>query len=176
MTTFILLLLMLGALVILVVMLTEMIVFVRTRVPFVPTNQVDLLELAKKLPIISTDYVYDLGSGNGKVVFTIEKASGARVKGFQLGGWTQWYAKLKKFFTRSKAELVSGNFFNHHWGEATVIYGYLYPHLMENIGTKALEDCKPGTKILARDFPIPNLPLYEEWKTPSGHTMRLYVI
>jgi hypothetical protein len=176
MTILILIILLLGALLILVMVITEMTAFLRSRVPFVPTSRVDLLEISHRLPITKSDYVYDLGSGNGKVVFTIEQVTGARTKGFQYGGWTQWYAQLKKIITKSKSELISDNFFNHSWAEATVVYGYLYPHLMRSVGEKALADCKPGTKIVARDFPIPNLPLYEEWETASGHTMRLYII
>ncbi len=176
METFVLSLLLIGSLLILVMMFTEMVAFVRSRVPFVPTTRADVLDLAKRLPITDQDYVFDLGSGNGKVVFLIEQATGARVKGIQYGGWTQWYAKLKKIFTRSKAELVNGNFFNHPWHEATIIYGYLYPPLMPHIGVKAQEECRPGTKIVVRDFYIPYLELKEEWQTPTGHNMYLYVI
>lgn len=159
----------------LVVVFTEMVVYVSTHVPFVPTAQTDIVEIIGKVPITAADYVYDLGSGNGKVVFAIEQATGARVKGFQLRGWTHWYAKFKKTFTGSKAELVGGNFFDHNWGDATVVYTYLFPFLMKDVGSKVLAECQPGTKVVSRDFVIPNLPLYEEWQTPSGHTMRLYV-
>ncbi len=161
---------------ILLVMLTEMFVFIRTRVPFVPSPTKDIKDLVQRLPITAHDYVYDLGSGNGKVVFAIEQLSGARVKGFQLAGWTHWYAKVRKHVTRSKAELVGDNFFKHHWGDATVVYAYLYPFLMADIGAKAMVECNPGTRIVARDFKIPNLTLHETWETSHGHEMFVYKI
>lgn len=176
MVTIISFLLLAGSLLIVVIMVTEMIAFVRSRVPFVPTTKVDVLDLVQRLPITNQDYVFDLGSGNGKVVFLIEQASGARVKGIQYGGWTQWYAKLKKLFTKSKAELINGNFHNYPWAEATVIYGYLYPPLMRAIGEKILAECKPGTRVVVRDFPIPNLEMADMWMTPSGHSMHLYIV
>lgn len=158
------------------VIFTEMLVFIRTRVPFVPSPRHDIVRMVKELPISKDDYVYDLGSGNGKVVFAIEELSGARVKGFQLNGWTHWYAVLKKSFRRSNAELVGSNFFKHDWKDATVIYAYLYPFLMRDIGEKALADCRPGTKVIARDFSIPNLTLTSHWDTGGGHELFIYTI
>ncbi len=108
-------------------MVTEMIVFVMTRVPFVPSPQKDIVELVKRLPISKQDYVYDLGSGNGKVVFAIERLSGARVKGFQLAGWTHWYAQVRKFVVRSDSELVGGNFLNIIGGKLQ-LYMLIYIH------------------------------------------------
>lgn len=176
MLTIFLFIAMLFSLLILVVVVTEMLVFVKTHVPFVPSPEQDIHLLVKRLPVTETDFVFDLGSGNGKVVFTIEKLSGARVKGFQLRGWTHWYAQLRKKWMRSNAELVGGDFFKHHWGEATIVYAYLYPFLMHSIGEKAMADCKPGTRIIARDFPIPNLNLVEYWDLGKGHEMFIYQV
>ena len=53
---------------------------------------------------------------------------------------------------------------------------YLYPFLMSFIEQKALRECKQGTKIVARDFPLPNLRYKDKWQTPSGHTLYLYLI
>lgn len=157
-------------------MVTELIVFILTRVPFVPTSKADLEDMIVKVGIQPVDYVYDIGSGNGKVIFAIEDLVGARVKGLQRAGWTQTYARLKARLIGSKAEFVSGNFFDHPWRDATVIYAYLYPFLMNQVGEKILEDCKPGTKVVVRDFPIPNLTLTDWWETPSNHKIYLYQI
>lgn len=169
------------AIVMLIVMFTEMLNFVQTRIPFVPTAKEDLVFMIERAGITDRDFVYDLGSGNGKVVFAMEELAGARAKGLQRGGWTQWYAQLRSagrriFKGKSKTEFVTGNFFDHHWGDATVVYGYLYPFLMRSVEEKALEDCKPGTKVIIRDFPLPTLGHVDQWQTPTGHTMYLYLI
>lgn len=170
-----------GALLMLVVMFTEMLNFLQTRVPFVPTAKADLVFMIERAGITADDYVYDLGSGNGKVVFAIEDLAGARAKGLQRGGWTQWYAQLRSagrrlFKGQNKTAFVTGNFFDHSWADATVVYGYLYPYLMRAVEEKALQDCKSGTKIIIRDFSLPTLPHADKWATPTGHTMYLYVI
>jgi hypothetical protein len=155
---------------------TEMTNFVQTRVPFVPTSRVDIADMAERVGITQADYFYDIGSGNGKLVFAIEKITGARTKGLQRSGWTQTYAKLRKLLTGSKSEFVTGNFFNHSWTDATVIYGYLYPFLMNQVAEKAIADCRPGTKLVIRDFSISSLTPQQTWQTPSNHTMYLYII
>lgn len=164
------------ALLILYMAVTEMMNFMQTRVPFVPTSRVDIADMAERVGITSSDYFYDIGSGNGKVVFAVENITGARVKGLQRAGWTQTYAKLRRWLTRSKSEIVSGNFFEQPWHEATVIYAYLYPYLMNQIAEKAAADCRPGTKLVVRDFKINILSPTETWQTPSNHTMYLYII
>jgi uncharacterized protein YpmB len=57
--------------------------FVRTRVPFVPTADLDVEFIAKELGIKDTDVFFELGSGNGKVCFAIEKLTGAKCTGVQ---------------------------------------------------------------------------------------------
>lgn len=164
------------ALLILYMAITEMINFMQTRVPFVPTSRSDIADMVKRVGITREDYFIDIGSGNGKVVFAIEELTGAQSKGLQRSGWTQMYAKIRKLLTQSKSEFVSGNFFDHSWQEATVVYGYLYPFLMNQVAEKALVDCKSGTKLVIRDFPIRSMKHMDTWQTPSNHTMYLYVI
>lgn len=165
-----------GALLLMFMMLTEMLNFIQTRVPFVPTAKKDIQDLVNRVGITETDFVFDLGSGNGKVLFIVEQLTRARTRGLQRAGWTQIYARIKKLLTHSKTEFISGNFFNSSWSDATIVYGYLYPFLMSQVGEKAKRDCKPGTKIVVRDFPIPNLKLHQSWETPTFHKMFLYII
>src|SRR5580704_16204160 len=98
------------ALVVLFMMISELVAFLRTRVPFVPTRAGDIKFIVEKLPITSKDIFYDLGSGNGKVVFMVEQLSGARVQGYELGWWTILFAKLKALLKGSKAKFINKNF------------------------------------------------------------------
>lgn len=164
------------SLLIVYMMLTELLNFIQTNVPFRPTAKKDLVDMIHRVGITSSDYVLDIGSGNGKALFIVEQLTGARVRGIQRAGWTQDYAKLRKLVFGSRVELISANFFDHSWAEATVIYGYLYPFLMQKVGEKALGECLPGTKLIIRDFPIPQLKASREWVTPTSHHMYEYVI
>ena len=148
--------------------------FLITRVPFVPTYASDIKFIVDKLKISSKDVFYDLGSGNGKVVFLVEKLSGAKTKGFEQTLWTHWWAKLHKFFSKSKAEFSNNNFFNQDWSEANIIYCYLYPPLMRRVEEKFKHNMKPGSIAIVRDFPFPTLPYAEKYYLPKDHEIYVY--
>lgn len=158
------------------VMASSVLGFLMTRVPYVRTRTLDVKEIVKKTPITSTDTFLELGSGDGKVGLLVEKLSEAKVIGYELTLWTHCLSRLKAKITQSKAKFILGNFFKKDFSEASVIYCYLFPGLMAPIGAKASKECKPGTKIISRDFPISNLPLNTSWKSPTGHTIYLYKI
>ena len=154
---FVLLFFLLFSFSILIVIVSSFIGFLLTRVPFVRTSAKDVAVVVEQIGISSDDILYDLGSGDGMVIFLVEKLSGAKTTGFELTWWTHALAQLRKIITGSKAVFINRNFFHQSWSEATVIYGYLYPPLMGRVETKFLEDCKPGTKAIIRDFPFPTL-------------------
>ena len=164
------------ALLILFVVFSEFVAFVRTRVPFVPTSQNDIEFIVKKIGINSQDTFYDLGSGNGKVVFLVEKMTGANVKGFELSWWTILYAKLKAKLKKSKAKFDNKNFFGQSWSEANIIYCYLYPPLMGRIEAKFKAEMKPGSMAIVRDFPFPNMAHKEKYFLPKNHEIYVYKI
>jgi len=186
MTIIILLLFLLLVLVILFVVFSELIAFLRTRVPFVPTHAGDIEFIVKKLGITSADTFYDLGSGNGKVVFLVSKLSGATCVGFELGWWTVLFAKIKAHIRPplplgegrgeglNRIEFKNQNFFKADWSGANYIYGYLYPPLMARVEAKFLADCKPGSIAIIRDFPLPNLPHTDKFYLPKKHEIYIY--
>lgn len=160
--------------------------FLLTRVPFVPTRRGDIEFIVKKLEISSRDIFYDLGSGNGKVCFVVNKLTGAKCVGFELTWWTYLLAQMKrKIQTRlalgeprrsakRKIEFRNQNFFKHSWSEANIIYGYLYPPLMRRVEEKFLTDCKPGSVAIIRDFPFPNLKPIDVYRMPKKHEIYIY--
>ncbi len=150
--------------------------FAVTRVPFVPTPTGDIRQLVARLGLSERDVIYELGSGNGRVVFELETLTGALLVGYEAVLWTHLWALLKKWRRRARAKFVYGNFFRHNWSEATVIYCYLYPPLMPAVGAKVLAECRPGTRVVSRDFPITALAETERIDTSPGHSLYIYRI
>ncbi len=150
--------------------------FILTRVPYVRTYRSEIKFIAEKLSISSNDIFYDLGSGDGRVVFLINKLSGATCVGYELTWWTHLLAKLKLVVKgqRSNVEFKNQNFFKHSWNGANYIYGYLYPPLMGRVEEKFLTDCKPGSVAIIRDFPFPNLKPLEICNMPKKHEIYIY--
>ncbi|MDP3741193.1 MAG: hypothetical protein Q8R08_02595 [bacterium] len=145
----------------------------QTRVPFVSTADDDIKYLVEKNSIKPGDIFYDLGSGYGKVVFLVEKLSGAETVGFELNYAMYMLARLKKIFNRSRAVFFNRNFFEADWSEASIIYCYLFPPLMPQIEKKILENCKPNTTVICRDFPLPNLKPHHIG-SPNKHKLFFY--
>src|SRR6266404_2400683 len=142
MMTYLLLIMLVFVCVLLFIIVSEFIAFLRTRVPFVPTHAGDIEFIVKQLGITSRNTFYDLGSGNGKVVFLVEDLTGAKVKGFELSWWTILFSKLKAVVKRSKASFISQNFFKADWSGADYVYGYLFPPLMGRVKEKFLAECR----------------------------------
>jgi hypothetical protein len=151
--------------------------FLITRVPFVPTYTSDIEFIVKKFNIQPSQVFYDLGSGDGKVCFLVNKLTGAKCVGFELTLWTHLLAalKLKVKSKKSKVEFRNTNFFKANWQEADFIYGYLYPPLMGRVEEKFLKESKSGSIAIIRDFPFPNLKPQEVIKRPKEHEIYIYM-
>lgn len=148
--------------------------FWKTGVPFIGTPNQDIEFVATQFGIDSRDVFYDLGSGDGRIIFSIERLTAAKAKGFELITWAYWLALVKKFFLRSEAEFVNGNFFDSSWREATIIYCYLFPSLMSSVEAKLKNECQSGTLLISRDFSLPSLRPISESRGPSGHQFFIY--
>ena len=125
-----------------------------TKVPFVPTKSADIDLLIRTLPITKNDIVYDLGSGDGRVVIYIAAKTRAVCKGFELTLWTYLLSRLRARYMKLPVTFIRENFFETNWSEPTIIYCYLYPTLMDRVHKKAVAECRPGTKVVSRDFAI----------------------
>lgn len=123
-------------------------------VVFIPTPQavVDaMLELADVKP---TDVVYDLGSGDGRIVITAAQKYGARGVGIELD------PALVKQATQNaaaagvsdKVRFVTGDIFTADISSATVVTLYLLQSINERLRPKLVRELKPGTRIVSHVF------------------------
>ena len=126
------------------------------------------------IPLTSQTQFYDLGSGDGTVVFLAEKLAGVQGTGFEVMLWAYWHALWKRRIQKSKARFYRQNFFKHSWAEADVLYGFLYPPLMKRVETKFLLEAKSGALFVARDFKFPTLMPIEEVVVNELHTTYIY--
>lgn len=157
------------------VVVSAFLVFLKTRVPFVPTPIRDLEKLKDLGFLKSGEKILDLGSGDGRVVFKLEKM-GMWPAGTELGRWMYYWAKIRKLWLNSKAEFFRKDLFGMSWKEYNVIYCYLYPPLMRRVGEKAKTELLPGSKVISRDFPIPNLRLIAKVHIRDKHDFFVYEV
>ncbi len=123
-------------------------------VVYIPTPQsvVDaMLELAA---IKSGDIVYDLGSGDDRIVITAAKKFGARGVGIEID------PALVKQATENAAaagvsdrvRFVRGDLFKSDIREATVVTLYLLQSINERLRPKLVRELKPGARIVSHVF------------------------
>lgn len=132
-------------------------------VPYVPTpyEVVDrMLEVGK---VSKSDYLIDLGSGDGRIVVTAARKYGARGFGVDLNPTRIEEANenARKARVTDKVSFIEGDLFEADLSSATVITMYLLPRVNLDLRPRIL-DLKPGTRIVSHDFSM------DDWK-PDLH-------
>lgn len=156
------------------ILITTFIGFVQTRVPYVRSKEADTLEILKQVPLTPETQFYDLGSGDGTVVFLAERLAGVQGTGFEVMLWAYWHSIWKRRTQRSKARFIRQNFFKHSWAPADVLYCFLFPPLMKRVEEKFIAESRPGVILIARDFKLPTLEPDEVIVVDELHTTYVY--
>lgn len=125
--------------------------------PFVPTPMEQVRRMLKAAELKPGSIIYDLGSGDGRLVHTASRLYKAKAIGYELSPLVWAWAIFLSLFWRSKAELRFGNFWNKNISDADVIVCYLLPPAMEALKSKLLPQLKPGTILVSHAFQI------QEW-------------
>lgn len=163
-----------GALVLCFVISTSFWGFWRTRVPYVRSKTSDTLKVLQAANLRDGQVFYELGSGDGRVIFLAEQLARVKPVGFELTPWVHIMAKFHAWRKGSKATLLREDFFAASWHDADVVYCYLYPPLMRSVEEKFLQETKPGSVLISRDFKLPTLQPIEEVVFNEKHNAFIY--
>ena len=119
-------------------------------VPTPPEVVEAMLRLAK---VTKNDVVYDLGSGDGRIVITAAQKFGARGVGFDIDPQriSEANANLAQSGVGNRVKFVQADLFEQDLSEATVITLYLLPSLNLKL-RPTLWKLKPGTRIVSHSF------------------------
>ena len=123
-------------------------------VPYVPTPQevVDrMLELAEVKP---GDVVYDLGSGDGRIVVTAAKKFGVKAVGFEIDPQRikESHENIKKAGVGHLVEIRQQDIRTVDLSAASVLTMYLLPEVNLMIRPNIWKMMKPGSRIVSHDF------------------------
>lgn len=127
------------------------------QVPYVPTPQdiVDkMLELAK---VTSDDVVYDLGSGDGRIVITAAQKYGAHAVGVEINPdlYRESSSRIKELGLDDRAHIICEDMFDVSVHRATVVTLYLLTSFNEKLRPKLESQLRPGARIVCHDFHVP---------------------
>lgn len=123
-------------------------------VPYVPSPNAVVEGMLKLAGVKSTDVVYDLGCGDGRIVITAAKSYGAKGVGVDINPERieEARANAKSAAVEQKVKFEENDLFNANIGDATVVTLYLLPSVNERLKPKLLKELKPGTRIVSHSF------------------------
>ena len=136
-------------------------------VPFVPTPQVVVDEMLRLAGVTAKDVVYDLGSGDGRIVITAARKFGAQAVGVELEDHLihQSEESARHANVENRVKFLQQDFFKTDFSQATVVTMYLLPGVMRKLRERMLQ-LKPGTRLVAHDFD------FDDWKPDVKTTIR----
>ena len=128
----------------------------RAQVPYVPTP----LDVAQRMltmaKVSASDYVIDLGSGDGRLVREAARRYGARGLGVDLD--PELVARSTELARREgvadKVSFMVQDLFQTEIGDASVVTMYLLPAVNMKLRPRLLTSLKPGTRIVSHDFDL----------------------
>jgi len=145
-------------------------------VPFVPTPQEVVDKMIELAGVKKGDVVYDLGSGDGRIVISAAK-KGARAVGFEIDGdlVKESRENIRKAGVQNAAEIRQQDILTVDLSAASVITMYLLPDVNMMLRPKLLSQLKPGSRVVSHAFDM------GDWKPEKtayvdGRTLYLWTI
>jgi cyclopropane fatty-acyl-phospholipid synthase-like methyltransferase len=127
--------------------------------PSVPTPTSVVDEIMKLGGVGPGDYVVDLGSGDGRLVIAaVEKYNARGGFGVEISSMmvTISNQNAAKAGVADRVQFYERDLFDADVRDATVVTIYLLPSVMGKVERKLLAELKPGTRVVAHDFPFPS--------------------
>ena len=117
--------------------------------PFVPTPQPVVEAMLQLANVGARDVLYDLGSGDGRVVITAAKKFGARSVGIELDPHLiiQSEEAARQAGVEGRVKFLQQDLFGVGLAEATVVTMYLWPRMYDKLAPRLLA-LQPGTRIV----------------------------
>ena len=145
-------------------------------VPFVPTPQEVVDKMIDLAGVKAGDVVYDLGSGDGRIVITAAK-KGARAVGFDVDGSLVKESRenIRKAGVEERAEIRQQDILTVDLSGASVVTMYLLPDVNLKLKPHILSQMKPGSRVVSHAFDM------GDWKPDKtervdGRTVYLWTV
>ncbi len=149
--------------------------------PYVPTPQAIVEKMLEAGHVKPGELVYDLGSGDGRVVITAAQKFGARAVGIELRADLCRIAseRIKMLGLDDRVRMVQGSALRVDLSPADVVTMWLLTSSNERMKPKLEKDLKPGSRVVSNQFPIKGWKPSEIVKARDGsmeHTIYVYEI
>lgn len=151
--------------------------------PYVPTSMSTVKKMLQLANVGPGDVVYDLGCGDGRILFTaITEFDAAKAVGYELNKsmFKKTFQKIQQQNQQDKITIINDNLFNATISEASVITLYLTTNANNRLAPKLISEAQEGTRIISHDFDIRDFQYVKKETFGEGfwhkHTLYLYVM
>jgi SAM-dependent methyltransferase len=123
---------------------------------YVPTPAAVVETMLRLARVTSEDVVYDLGSGDGRIVITAAQRYGARGLGVELDADLVRRARgeARKAGVENRVTFTQQDLFKTDLSAATVVTLYLSPSINLRLESKLKRELRPGARVVSHRFPI----------------------
>jgi precorrin-6B methylase 2 len=125
--------------------------------PYVPTPQDIVEKMLDVAGVTADDVVYDMGSGDGRIVITAAQKYGARAVGIELQPklYEESRDRIKALGLEDRAQIIHEDMFMVNVRKATVVTLYLLTTVNAMLRPILEKQLRPGARIVTHDFQVP---------------------
>ncbi len=123
---------------------------------FIPTPVAAVDGFFELAPVTPADVVYDLGAGDGRLLFAALEKGAGRAVGLELDGSLILPARelARQKGLAARIRFRQGDFMQARLTPATLVLGYLYPTACTALKPKLAAELKAGTRVVMESFAI----------------------
>ena len=123
---------------------------------FTPTWEPVVFEMLQLADVTAKDVVYDLGSGDGRIVVLAAQKYGARGVGIELDPKLVEISRqvAREAELSDKVTFIEGDLFAADISGATVVTLYLSTSVNRQLEAKLKRELRPGTRVVSHQFRI----------------------
>ena len=127
---------------------------------FVPTWEPIVYEMLKLAAVTRDDVVFDLGSGDGRIVILAAQKYGARGVGIEIDPKLVAISRqiAREAQVADRVTFLEGDFFTAGISQASVVTLFLSPTVNKKLEPKLKRELRPGTRIVSHQFELGNWP------------------
>lgn len=128
------------------------------KVPFISVPNSILPDIEKALEIKKGSVVYDLGCGDARVLFYLAKNNpDSKFIGIENSSFPYVIAKLNLWLGKRRGEaqnvqILKQDFFKYDLKDASHIFVYLYPNVMDDMLGKLDKELQAGSRLVSASF------------------------
>lgn len=145
---------------------------------FAPTSEAVADQMLQLAGITDRDVVFDLGSGDGRIVMLAAQKYGARGIGIELQKHLVDRARAiaGEAGVTNRVQFVEGDLFDADISSATIVTLYLSPSVNAKLESKLRRELRPGTRIVSHQFAIGRWPPERRVRAFDGTELFLWTI